>query len=106
MDSLTPTAAISRHARCQDPRGSLTRLFFSDRTRDVLRAKSICARCTIRELCLLAAIRRGEPCGIWGGEELVDGEIVVGRRRRGRPPKVAPPAPIDLDEITGEPIVA
>jgi WhiB family transcriptional regulator, redox-sensing transcriptional regulator len=97
---------IARHARCNDLRGSLTALFFSERAADVARAKAICSRCTVSERCLAAAIDRQEPCGVWGGAELLDGKVVLDRRRRGRPPKVALPSPFELDEITGEPIVA
>ena len=31
------------------------------------RAKALCARCPVRELCLSAALESGEPHGIWGG---------------------------------------
>jgi WhiB family redox-sensing transcriptional regulator len=97
---------IARRARCNDLRGSLNALFFSERTADVARAKAICSRCTVRDLCLAAAISRREPCGVWGGEEFVDGKVVVDRRRRGRPRKVALPSLLELDEITGEYVLA
>jgi WhiB family redox-sensing transcriptional regulator len=97
---------IARHARCNDQRGSLTRLFFSERAADITRAKAICLRCTVRERCLELALDRQEMFGVWGGEELVDGVIVGERRRRGRPRKHALPAPFEMDEITGERVVA
>jgi WhiB family transcriptional regulator, redox-sensing transcriptional regulator len=33
----------------------------------VLRAKAICARCSVREACLETALQQREPVGIWGG---------------------------------------
>jgi WhiB family redox-sensing transcriptional regulator len=90
---------ITTRARCYDPRGLYTNLFHSDDQRDIARAKAICARCTVREPCLARAIERVEPCGVWGGELLVDGAIAAYPRRRGRRPKSL--APVVVDEITG-----
>ena len=98
--------SISRLARCNDPRGSLTGLFFSENPVDILRAKAICMRCTVRERCLEAAIERGEPYGVWGGQQLIEGEVVIGRRGRGRPRRHPLPSPLEIDEITGKRIVA
>lgn len=95
---------IARLARCADPRGTYTSLFFSDDVRDTQRARAICAGCPVRELCLTKALERREPFGVWGGEFLMDGEIVKVRRGRGRPPKIARPA--QVDEVTGIPVVA
>ena len=78
-----------------------TPLFFSENPAEAARAKAICARCTVRGLCLARALQRGEPFGVWGGEFLVDGEVVAVRRGRGRPRKVA--LPTTVDEVTGEP---
>jgi WhiB family redox-sensing transcriptional regulator len=100
----TSASRLALRARCNDLRGSLTRLFFSENAVDVMRAKAICSRCTVSGLCLAAAIERGEPCGVWGGEELFDGHVVVGRRGRGRPRKSPLPSPHDVDEITGQAI--
>jgi WhiB family transcriptional regulator, redox-sensing transcriptional regulator len=101
IDGQTIDRLVARWARCGDPRGSYTRLFFSDRPNDVARAKAICERCTVRELCLLRARERREPSGVWGGECLLDGEVVAARRGRGRPPKESPPTIVD--EVTGRP---
>jgi WhiB family redox-sensing transcriptional regulator len=95
---------IAKSARCADPRSSYTRLFFSESPVEAARAKAICVRCSVRGLCLSRAIERGEPFGVWGGEFLVDGEIVPVRRGRGRPRKVA--LPTVVDEVTGVPIPA
>jgi WhiB family redox-sensing transcriptional regulator len=105
METFAPLS-ISRHARCSDPRGSLTGLFFSENPVDILRAKAICMRCSVRELCLEAAIERGEPFGVWGGQQLFEGEVVIGRRGRGRPRRHPLPSPLEIDEVTGKRIVA
>ena len=91
---------IAKSARCADPRATYTPLFFSESPADAARAKAICARCTVRQLCLGRAIQRAEPFGVWGGEFLVEGQVVAVRRGRGRPRKV--PASSIVDEITGE----
>jgi WhiB family redox-sensing transcriptional regulator len=95
---------IAKSARCADPRSTYTPLFFSENPSEAARAKAICARCTVRCLCLARALQRGEPFGVWGGEFIVDGEIVAVRRGRGRPRKVALPATVD--EVTGGPVPA
>jgi WhiB family redox-sensing transcriptional regulator len=92
---------IARKARCADPRASYTALFFSENAIDTARAKAICARCEVRDLCLARALERAEPYGVWGGEFLIDGEIMVAKRGRGRPRRI--PLPTDVDEVTGMP---
>jgi pyruvate/2-oxoglutarate dehydrogenase complex dihydrolipoamide acyltransferase (E2) component len=52
------------------------------------RAKAACAGCEVREACLLAAVDRNEPAGIWGGAgearrravRAVKGEVVAAER--------------------------
>lgn len=95
---------IAKAARCADPRSSYAPLFFSENPLDGARAKAICARCTVRELCLSRALERSEPYGVWGGEFVLDGRIVDVRRTRGRPPKV--PMATVVDEVTGVASVA
>ena len=95
---------ISRRARCSDPRSTYTALFFSENPVDIIRAKAICAKCTVRELCLRRALERAEPYGVWGGEFLYEGAIVDLKRGRGRPRKA--PLPTNVDEVTGMPVVA
>jgi WhiB family transcriptional regulator, redox-sensing transcriptional regulator len=95
---------ISKRARCFDPRSTYTGLFFSDNPVDVTRAKAICAKCTVRELCLSRALARNEPYGVWGGEFVYEGQVVIHKRGRGRPRSV--PLPTHVDEVTGIPIVA
>jgi WhiB family redox-sensing transcriptional regulator len=97
--------AIDDRARCRDQRASLLRLFFSEDLMELARARAICSTCPVRVPCLARALVRHEPCGVWGGEILVDGRVVAEKRGRGRPPKV-PRARLVVDEITGVPIVA
>jgi WhiB family redox-sensing transcriptional regulator len=105
-------AVIAKAARCADPRSTYTSLFFSESPVDAARAKAICSRCTVRQLCLARALERAEPFGVWGGAFLVDGQVVPVRRGRGRPRKVALPTIVDevtgvpADEVTGVPAIA
>jgi WhiB family redox-sensing transcriptional regulator len=92
---------VRRWARCSDGRGSFNHLFFSEDPHEIARAKAICARCVLRESCLAGALARREVWGVWGGEILVDGEIVAEKRRRGRPPKHPRPM-IVVDEVPDE----
>jgi WhiB family redox-sensing transcriptional regulator len=62
-------------------------LFFAESPVDVARAKALCRDCPVRAACLAAALQRGEPWGVWGGELLLRGVIVPGKRARGRPRK-------------------
>ena len=78
-------------ALCRDGSASLVELFFSEQLDDILRAKAFCVECPVREACLDAAIERREPWGVWGGELLANGKVLAQKRKRGRPPKVAPP---------------
>ena len=64
-------------------------LFFAESPLAVDRAKALCADCPVRALCLAGALERHEPWGVWGGELLVQGRVVAGKRGRGRPRKNA-----------------
>lgn len=92
---------IRARSRCADPSGNHTALFFSENPIDTLRAKAICSVCVVRKLCLHRALERHEPYGVWGGEFLLDGEIVIVKRGRGRPS--LSPLPPGVDEVTGAP---
>ncbi|MDO5627419.1 MAG: WhiB family transcriptional regulator [Mobilicoccus sp.] len=62
-------------------------LWFADSPSDVERAKDLCLDCPLLMSCLEAALDRGEPCGVWGGQLLVAGRVVARKRPRGRPRK-------------------
>jgi WhiB family redox-sensing transcriptional regulator len=64
-------------------------LFFADRGGVLDLAKELCSTCGIREACLSAALARGEPHGVWGGQIVVDGTVVATKRGPGRPRRVA-----------------
>ena len=85
-------------ARCADTSSALVGLFFSEQLDDILRAKAFCQECPVRQPCLDAAIARREPWGVWGGELFANGKVLAQKRRRGRPPKVAPPEPV-IEEL-------
>jgi hypothetical protein len=94
-----PVATVtSAKARCSDGAGTLTHLFFSDDVYDIARAKAICSKCSQRDTCLSDALTNREPWGVWGGELISNGHIVLNKRRRGRPPR-SPRPDLVLDEV-------
>jgi WhiB family redox-sensing transcriptional regulator len=64
-------------------------LFFAESPQDVELAKAMCRGCPVRLACLAGALERKEPWGVWGGELLMSGAIMPGKRPRGRPRKDA-----------------
>jgi len=103
MFAFESTATIQQErwrlqARCADGSSALVDLFFSEQLDDILRAKAFCQECSVRVPCLNAAIDRREPWGVWGGELFANGKVLAQKRRRGRPPKVAPPEPV-IEEL-------
>jgi WhiB family redox-sensing transcriptional regulator len=85
-------------ASCRDETDSLTELFFSDQIPDIVRAKRICAACSLITPCLEGALERREPWGVWGGQLFLNGKVLAQKRRRGRPPKN--PRPEDDIQLT------
>lgn len=83
-ESLAARAPV---ARCADGNGTMAGLFFSDHVVDIARAKAMCALCPLAFECLNGALEREEPWGVWGGELISGGRIVVNKRPCGRPPK-------------------
>ena len=77
-------------ARCRHTTSTAAGLFFSDDIADINRAKRICVGCPVAAPCLQGALERHEPCGVWGGYLLENGEILARKRPRGRPPKHRP----------------
>jgi WhiB family redox-sensing transcriptional regulator len=92
-------------ARCADGNGTMTGLFFSDNVIDIARAKAMCGLCSLQTSCLAEAIERQEPWGVWGGELISGGRIVINKRACGRPPKYPRPE-IVIDELGPVTVVA
>ena len=67
-------------ARCADGNGTMTGLFFSDNVIDIARAKAMCGLCPLQQSCLSEAIERQEPWGVWGGELISGGRVVLNKR--------------------------
>jgi WhiB family redox-sensing transcriptional regulator len=95
---VEPVAVRAPAPRCADGHGTLTHLFFSDHPIDTARAKAICGKCLLAEDCLQGALDREEPWGVWGGQLIENGRVVVNKRPRGRPPKHARPELV-VDEV-------
>jgi WhiB family redox-sensing transcriptional regulator len=93
-----------REARCRDGAATLTSLFFSEQLDDIARAKAFCGECTVRDDCLASAVGRREPWGVWGGELIANGKVLAQKRRRGRPPRVAPPEPVIVELLPSYPL--
>lgn len=96
--ALAAGATDFRSARCRDGNGTLTHLFFSEDLFDLARAKAICAKCSLAGSCLEGALERAEPWGVWGGQLLLNGAVLVNKRPRGRPPKNPRPELV-VDEV-------
>ena len=62
-------------------------VFFAETPEGVEAAKAMCGDCPFQLDCLSGALERREPWGVWGGELVVQGEIVARKRPRGRPRK-------------------
>jgi WhiB family transcriptional regulator, redox-sensing transcriptional regulator len=78
------SAAVSPYPCQEQPE-----LFFAIHGRALDLAKQLCAACPVRERCLSEALQRGEPHGVWGGQILIEGEIVATKRGPGRPRRAA-----------------
>ncbi len=77
-------------AACRDV-ANASEVFFSEDIGGIAAAKRICAGCPVLSPCLEGALERREPWGVWGGQLFMNGRMLVVKRRRGRPPKVARP---------------
>src|SRR5262245_26159286 len=56
---------------------------------DLAEARSVCATCEVRALCLILGVSRGE-WGVWGGVLLENGKPIAKVKTRGRPKKSFP----------------
>lgn len=62
-------------------------LWFAELPAEVEHAKELCGPCPLREQCLAGALERAEPWGVWGGQLLLQGQVMARKRPRGRPRK-------------------
>jgi WhiB family transcriptional regulator, redox-sensing transcriptional regulator len=77
-------------------------LFFAESPHDLEQAKAMCRGCRARLACLGGALERKEPWGVWGGELLMSGVIVPGKRPRGRPRKDVVPIRASVYAVAGD----
>ena len=74
-----------RHAFALPCHNADPEIFFSEEKSVIEKAKSLCAPCPMREMCLKGALSRQEPYGVWGGELFHEGRVIAERRGVGRP---------------------
>ena len=55
----------------------------------------------MKAACLEGALSRQEPCGVWGGEMFVEGQIVAAKRTVGRP-RINPISPVIVKECESD----
>jgi WhiB family redox-sensing transcriptional regulator len=85
MDPLSKQCPDDVPCRVQDPD-----LWFAERPTELEQAKAFCRDCPARIACLVGALERQEPWGVWGGEIVINGAVVARKRPRGRPRKHDP----------------
>ncbi len=66
-------------AKCRDVDPEV---FFPTSYRSADHARYICSECLVREECLMIALKRGEPHGIWGGLDPYERRALERRARR------------------------
>ncbi len=96
LDEVTGDISLPCHSA--DPE-----LFFDDAPARVALAKSLCGGCAMRTACLEGALSREEPCGVWGGELFVEGQVASVKRSVGRPrlaPTAAPLIAAEMDDVS------
>lgn len=64
-------------------------LWFAEAPAELEFAKLLCGGCPIRHACLVGALNRREPWGVWGGEIFERGTVIARKRPRGRPNNAA-----------------
>lgn len=74
-------------ASCATGDARLLHLFFSEDADEIEEAKALCRGCPMRLDCLTGAVERQEPWGVWGGHLFDKGQVLAGKRSRGRPRK-------------------
>ena len=87
MTSLNyPPLPTSTPCQIEEPE-----IWFSETPAGVEFAKSLCGQCPLATECLVGALERREPWGVWGGELFEQGRVIPRKRPRGRPRKYPVP---------------
>ena len=79
-----------RDAASAPPCSAAPDLFFAERPEEIRQARALCLQCPARGPCLDGALQRAEPWGVWGGQLILNGAIIPGKRARGRPRGASP----------------
>jgi WhiB family transcriptional regulator, redox-sensing transcriptional regulator len=79
-----------RDAATAPPCTAAPDLFFAERPEEIRQARALCLQCPARGPCLDGALQRAEPWGVWGGQLILNGAIIPGKRARGRPRGASP----------------
>ncbi len=87
LDTVGAEVADENRATDLPCRVNDAELWFAESPADVEAAKALCQGCPVRSACLVGALERREPWGVWGGELFIAGVVVPRKRPRGRPRK-------------------
>ena len=85
-DLFAPDFGAREDLPCRQEDGDL---WFAESPAKLEIAKTLCTQCPVMTECLLSAIERREPWGVWGGQIFEQGAVIERKRGRGRPRKNA-----------------
>jgi hypothetical protein len=74
---MTENILVLLHSAPDLPCRESPHLFWSENPTELMDAKVLCRGCRLRTECLIGAMQRGEPGGVWGGELLFRGAVVT-----------------------------
>ena len=83
-DLSAPDFGMREDLPCRQSDGDL---WFAENPRQLEAAKALCEQCPVLTECLVGAIERREPWGVWGGQIFEQGSVIARKRGRGRPRK-------------------
>ncbi|WP_234356325.1 WhiB family transcriptional regulator [Blastococcus sp. Marseille-P5729] len=86
IDLFAPDFGARDDLPCRQQDGDL---WFAEKPAELELAKTLCQSCPVLTECLLSAIERREPWGVWGGQIFERGAVIATKRGRGRPRKGA-----------------